>query len=350
MNNVPNEQTSNNQSKALSMDEVPDAILARWEDAGESQLSEDGEEQANQPIENLENNEETEVDEPDLTEVDETEEDEEDSETELEQEDDDQDTNDDETTEDTQLAADDAVVEISVDGKVVQHSVADLKRLAGQEAALTRKSQETASKRKEAEDAIGKNHAVFQTLLAKAEERYKPYAEVDMLLASKTMDAEDFAALRREATEVTNDLKFLQQEADSFYAEIQKNQQQTMQDAAKECIRVLEEKIPNWNDELYSDIRKYAVSQGLNEADVNTYVDPNVLMLLNKARLFDQGKQVATKKKKVAATKKVLRSTKAPDGERIVKQRRVAQTREKLGNRGAHLEDIADALLARWEE
>ena len=34
MNNVPNEQTSNNQSRALSMDEVPDAILARWEDAG----------------------------------------------------------------------------------------------------------------------------------------------------------------------------------------------------------------------------------------------------------------------------------------------------------------------------
>ena len=80
-----------------------------------------------------------------------------------------------------------------------------------------RKSQETASKRKEADEAINKNHAVFQTLLAKAEEKYKPYAEVDMLLASKTMEADDFALLRKEAQDAETELKFLREEADKFY-------------------------------------------------------------------------------------------------------------------------------------
>lgn len=187
------DQTSDTK-QALQNEDVPDAILARWEDADENQPSEDGEGTADQQVEEIEET----TDEVDLTEADEADQDEEDEETELEEDEtetEDQEEEDDEDDEDTvQLAQDDDIVEITVNGEVVQHSVAQLKRLAGQEASLTRKSQETASKRKEAEDAISKNHAVFQTLLAKAEERHKPYANVDMLLASKTMDAEDLAA------------------------------------------------------------------------------------------------------------------------------------------------------------
>ena len=138
---------------------MSDAILSRWEDADENQLSEDGEE-ASQQVE-----EETD-DDVDLVEVDETEEDIEED-TEPEEEDDANEDNDDEDELDSQFADDDAMVEVTVDGKVVQQSVKELKRLAGQEASLTRKSQETASKRKEADEAINKNHAVFQTLLAK---------------------------------------------------------------------------------------------------------------------------------------------------------------------------------------
>jgi len=347
LNNVL-DQTSTSQ-RVLDIDDVPDAILARWEDADENQPSEDGEGTADQPVEEAEET----TDDADLTEADEANQDEEDEETELEEDEtetEDQEKEDDEDDEDTvQLAQDDDIVEITVDGKVVQHSVAQLKRLAGQEASLTRKSQETASKRKEAEDAISKNHAVFQTLLAKAEERHKPYADVDMLLASKTMDAEDFAALRKEAAESAAELKFLQEEADKFYQDIQAKQQAQMQDAAKECVRVLEEDIPEWNNDLYNEIRSYAVSQGLEQTEVDSYVDPAVLKILHKARLYDQGKQVATKKKKVAAKKKVLRSTKAPEGERVAKQRRLKATTDKLTQKGQHLDDIADALLARWE-
>ena len=52
------------------------------------------------------------------------------------------------------------------------------------------------------------------------------------------MDAEDFAALRKEAAESAAELKFLQEEADKFYQDIQTNQQAQMQDAAKECAGV----------------------------------------------------------------------------------------------------------------
>ena len=50
---------------------------------------------------------------------------------------------------------------------------------------------------------------------------------------------------------------------------------------------------------------------GLPEEQVNSYVDPTVIKVLNKARLYDQAKQVTTTKKKRVA-KKVLKSKKAP--------------------------------------
>ena len=341
MNNV---QPETSLPTALNTDDVPDAILARWEDADADQSSDDGEE-ASQPVEQ----EET-IDEVDLTEIDETEEDTEDDETELEQDETDTEDTDEDSDEDAlQLAGDDDVVEITVDGKVVQHSVGSLKRLAGQEASLTRKSQETASKRKEADDAINKNHTVFQSLLAKAEEKYKPYSEVDMLLASKTMEADDFALLRKEAQDAGNELKFLQEEADKFYQDVQTQNQKAMQDAAKEAVEVLQNDIPEWSNDLYNDIRAYAIEQGMDEATVNTIVDPTAIKILHKARLFDQGKQVATVKKKVAAKKKVLRSTKSPEGDRVSKARRMKKAQEKLSMRGSDTEDIADLLLSRWE-
>lgn len=340
MNNV---QPNPSLPTALNTDDVPDAILARWEDADADQSSDDGEE-ASQLVEP----EET-IDEVDLEEVDETTEDTEEDETELEDDETDPDTEDDDAEDTVQLAQDDDVVEITVDGKVVQHSVAQLKRLAGQEASLTRKSQETASKRKEADEAITKNHAVFQTLLSKAEEKYKPYSEVDMLLASKTMEADDFALLRKEAQDAETELRFLREEADKFYQDVQTQNQKAMQDAAKQAIEVLQNDIPEWSNDLYNDIRAYAIEQGMDEATVNTIVDPTAIKILHKARLFDQGKQVATVKKKVAAKKKVLRSTKAPEGDRVAKARRLKAAREKITQRGSDTEDLADLLLSRWE-
>jgi hypothetical protein len=221
--------------------------------------------------------------------------------------------------------------------------------LAGQEAAITQKSQQVAEQRKVLDDAIGKNHLAFQKMLEKANERWKPYSEVDMLVAAKAMETEDFAALRKEAEEAYNDLKFLNEEADAFYKNVQEQQQSQLQEAAKECVKVLAEDIPDWDNKLYNDIRTYAVSQGLDETEVNNYVDPAVIKILNKARLYDAGKQVATVKKKAATTKKVLRNSKAPTDDRQRKSQKIAQAKAKLRESGNDLDDIANALLSRWE-
>lgn len=326
-----------------------DAILARWEDA--EKLSEDTpeatpdieDENTEETTDDLENDEEETTDDEEDTESDSDEEADQDT------DDDDEEVEDDDS--DAVEMSDDTKVEIMVDGEAHQTSIKDLKRLYGMDKSLTRKSQEVASQRKEAEDAISKSQVVFDKLVNQAQERYKAYENIDMLVASKEMSTEDFSALRKEAQDAYQNLQFLTEEADSYYGGLKAQQAEMQKTAAVECVKVLQEQIPDWSNALYNDIRHYAIAQGLPEDDVNQYVDPAVVLLIHKARLYDEAKKVSTVKKKKAATKqKVLRSKKAPqndaDAKRSAADKQLAQLRANGGN---DLDDIANVFLKRWE-
>ena len=348
MSNVQ-DNTPPESPKPLSVTEAGDAILSRWEDTPEEELSE-----VEQEATPEENQEETEIEPGD------------DSDNNLDEEivedDTDPDENDeveveeydDEDDEAEVITDDEHLVEVLVDGEVKKASVKDLKRLYGQEAALTKKSQQTAKQRKEADEALQKTSVVMQKLIEKAQEAYKPYEDIDMLVASQEMTREDFASLRKESKLAKDNLDFLTQEAEQFYGEIQAQHQANLNEAATNAVKVLREDIPDWSNAMYDEIRQYSVSEGLPEQMVNTIVDPVVIKLLNKARLYDQGKKVATTKKAKTVTRtKSLKARKTPEQSAdVAKQKRVKATKDKLrtAKRGNHLDDIADALMARWEQ
>ncbi len=344
-----NQPSNSDGAASLTIDDAADAILGNWEDAEE--LSDEENQEATEET-TAETEVEDSVETEDETEDLESDEDDEDPEEEVvEDEEDDQETDEDEEDEQEEEAVnldDDTLVEISVDGDVKQASIKDLKRLYGQEASLTRKSQEMASQRKSADEQLQKADASLQAMLNRAQERYKPYSEVDMLVASKNMSAEDFTALRAEAKQAEDDLKFLSEEADQFYGYVKEQQQAAKAEEAKECIKVLQKEVPDWSNALYNDIRQYAISQGLPEESVNQYADPNVIMLLNKARMFDQTKKVATVKKAKAA-KKVLRSKKAPPTKSDIKRQKQQKNIERLQANGNDLDNIADVLMSNWD-
>jgi len=352
MNNVQNEATSF--AAYDDVDEAAEAILDRWTDGASPSDDEEIEATADEPVEETEGSEaEYEEDEnEDQEEDEETDEDPDEGEPDDEEVDED-----DDGEADGAELSDDSLVDIQVDGETKQASLKDLKRLYGQEASLTRKSQDLASKRKEADDALQRTDLSYQKLLERAETRYKPYQDLDMLVASRTMSVEDFSALRREASEAEAELKFLKEESNSFYQEVQQKQAAQRQEMAQECIKTLQETIPDWGNALYNDIREYAVSVGLPREQVDQYVDPNVITLLNKARLYDQGKAAAgTKKAKAMHVKtakgKVLRSKKAPPSTSDInarKQSAAAQRVRENRSRNGDMDDIAEMLLSRWE-
>jgi len=340
---MSNVQQSQEQEKPIYSDlaSASDALLSRWEDASEP--SDQATEEATAEVE-----EETEDQEQEQEILEEVELDDEEEEIDPDEEQDETEDTEEEAEEpDAEELTDETLIDILVEGETKQASIKELKRLYGQEASLTRKSQQVAAQRKQAEENIGKTDAIMQKLVQQAEERYKPYSEVDMLLASKSMEDADFAQLRKEAQDAADNLRFIKEEANAFYTDIQNQRQQQMQEAATEAVKTLQEQIPDWSNQLYDDIRAYAKSNGL--ADVDTYVDPNVITIINKSRLFDQAKNVTTTKKKRVA-KKVLKSKKAPATAAQQKAKRMKDAKARLQKQGNDIDDIAEILLQRWEQ
>lgn len=333
---------------ALSVEEAADAFLNRWNDDAE-ELSETTDEQAQDDQPDVTEDDQPEEDEEEYDTEEEVEEDpsEEDEDAEYEEDDDEVEEEETEADEEAEVAPDDMVVEIQIGEEVKAVSVSDLKRLYGQEASLTRKSQQVADQRKEAETSAQKYAASLEVLIGKAEEQWKPYAEVDMLMASKTMDANEFAQLRKEAQAAYENYKFLTEEADKFTEDIQNRQKEAQAEAAKEAVKVLQDRIPDWSNRLYDDIRSYAIAQGMDAETVNNITDPSAIDLINKARLYDNGKKVATKKVKRKA-KRVVRSRKSPNIKADTKAKRDREMVAKL--QSGDVDDVTAAIMSRWSE
>jgi len=321
----------------LNEDDAAASFLSKW--------SEEDPEKASEAPEEDEQSEETPAEEPEdeaeeaVEEAEESDEDHQEGSEEETEEDDEEESKD----EPKKVLEDEAVVKIKVGDEELDVSVKELKRLYGQEAALTRKSQEVAAKRKEAEASALKAQATLEKMYQKAQAKWEPYSKIDYLVASKQLDADQFAALRAEAQAAYEDFRFISEEADAFVKQTQAQQQQMLQEAAKEAVKTLKEAIPNWSATVYDQIREYAISTGMDAEVVNNLVDPVAIQLIHKARLYDESKKIVTKKK-VVTPKKVVKSTVAAgsmksDG--AVKAKKTLQT-------SGTVDDAANLFLSRW--
>ena len=330
-------------TQSLSVEDAAEAFLKRWEDP--EKVSE-GDQGANDPqgketstAEDVEDEETEEVEQDGDDQSDET---------------DDQDTEDEaeeDTTEaDAKMVDDDVLVKVLVDGEEKTVSVKELKRLYGQEASLTRKSQEIAEKRRVAEEEGAKYVTGLQTLLQRAYSRYEPYSKIDFLVASKELSTEEFAALRQEAQKSYEDVQFLQSELDTVLKTTQEKQSVLRREAAAEAVRVLSDPktgIPNWSPEVYDEIRMYAIGAGLPAEQVNNYVDPTVIKILYKAMMNDKTKAVATEKK-AKAPQKVLKPSNGVNPKSVNDAKKKQANVAKL--RSGDADDIASVILSRWEK
>jgi hypothetical protein len=336
---------------ALSESSAADRLMKRWEDQEKkakkaAPASEDADDATD------ETSDETDEDPAD-TEQD-TGEDEEGSEEDPdadaeETENDDEDA--DEEKKSAKVASDEAEVVVTVDGEERRVSVKDLKRLYGQEAALTRKSQAVAAKQKEYEDSTKKAVHALSTLAERAMAAYKPYSEIDWAVAQTSLSKEDFAALRTQAKRAFDDAKFLTEELDATMSHAQAKFMETLKEKAQETVKVLKDPdsphhIPGWSNDVYNSIRDFAIEQGMNTEVVNTLVDPAAIKIIHMAMSFKKAKDVAVKKVVKAIPKKVI-TGKTSSGGASTKDAKAAKARQKLKQTGS-VDDAAAALMARW--
>ena len=194
---------------------------------------------------------------------------------------------------------DDTTVRVKVNGEEVDVSLGELKRLAGQEKALTHKAMEVAEARKAYETNAAQAKTVLDKALAKAQERLKPYLELDYLDLHSSMDRAAFQQLRKDALAAQQDVKDLETDIADHAKTSQATAQGEFQKAAKAAVEVLQgpvEKggIEGWSQPLYNDLMAYAVAQGMPASSAHSIVDPTAIKLLHKAMMFDKGKTAAT--------------------------------------------------------
>jgi len=307
---------------------------------------EEPEEDEDQPEEPEDDDSETEEETPEDDEQEDTEEDEESSE---DTEDDDE--GDKGKKPSKSYASEEALVKIKVDGQEVEASIKDLKRLYGQEASLTRKSQEAAETKKKAEETGQRYYAGLEALLERAKKQAEPYANINFLSLTKdpNVSAEELAALSDAANRAFDNVRYLETELDGVVKKASEERQQAMMTQARETIKILSDPktgIPGWSEDMYNDIRKFAVSAGMDSQVVNELVDPVAFRVLHMAMQYQKGKNAVVKTKKVDKTpKRIIKGT----PEEAIKKSKPQPNKQVMDRlyKSGHVDDATEAFLSR---
>jgi hypothetical protein len=252
---------------------------------------------------------------------------------------------------------DDHKFKVTVDGEEREFSLGSLKRLAGQEAALTRKSQEVANTRKLVDDRAAVQLAQMTTLLDRAKAKYEPFSKLDLLAASKdpNVSQEELVAVRNAAQAAYADVQFLEQESTRVVEALRTQARNDLIEQARESIKVLsdpEKGIEGFNEQLYGEIRTFAVDSGLPAEIVNDLVNPAAIKLINMARLYAKGqtKVQTAKSDKKKAPKRIVKSTATAETTKKVKTTAKATEPMKRLKQTGSVDDAADAFMARWSQ
>jgi hypothetical protein len=265
----------------------------------------------------------------------------------------DEDAKDDDDAQSTIEVKDDHKFKVTVDGQEIEKSLGELKRLAGQEASLTRKSQEVAEIRKTVEADQAKNIAAYDVMLKRATERANQYRELPwtQLMKDPNVPADQLAALQAEATKALEDETFLKNELDGFMQKVTVEQTKARQTAARDCLKAINtpespHHIKGWNEALYNDIRAFATEQGLDKEMVNNLTDPGAFKILHMAMQFKRGaSKVVTTKVNKTPTKIVKNSASAPAARASSKTVTAKQAASKAIKSGSQ-DDAINAFLA----
>jgi hypothetical protein len=202
-----------------------------------------------------------------------------------------------------EVAADpEHVVTVKVGEDEHKVPVKDLMRLYGQEAALTRKSQETSEALNRATQEGEKAVTILGALISRAEERAKPYLGIDFNLAAQRLPEDAYKQLRADAEQVFTEVRFLRGEADQFVGQVRQNRAAQHQAELKASDEALGKEIEGWNAEQRSEVAKYAVQAGLPASYAESIADPAAMKIIRKAMLFDRGAAAAKTQVKPVAT------------------------------------------------
>jgi hypothetical protein len=248
---------------------------------------------------------------------------------------------------------DEAFVKIKVGDEELEVPVKDLKRLHGQEAALTRKSQEVADQRKAVEAQQTQYAAKLDRMVKAATAKADEFRKLNFFALAKdpNISAEQLNILETEARKAFEEETFLKGDLKEFVDAVQKDQQTKLADTARETVKVLsDEKSPlhikGWNQTVYNDLRSFAKELGVPANIVDNLVDAPSLKILHMALMYKKGASKVSTQAVNKTAKKIVKTTRtsAPSSKPVAEQQKAMKVLKKAGR----VQDAANAFLAGW--
>ena len=213
----------------------------------------------------------------------------------------------------------DAQVIVKIDGEEVPVSFSDLVKGYSTEQSLSAKGRELGEARKELEaereaqlaeiNKIGQASAV---ILLQDEQTYaKQYHDIE----AKIQEARDNGD-----TYELSELKDQREQAQSKYWQARKKREGILSNMEEQQEAVLEKQwvealdsfnthietyVPGFNEDVASEIREFAIGEGISEEIVDTIVDPVLVKFVNDYRILKQGVTKGKAKRKTVPSKQL---------------------------------------------
>lgn len=333
---------TNDTDGSLDMNGAAEAFLSRFSDEGDddankkkpSSEEEDNseEEQEQQTTDNDDDSGESDNDSPD---------DEEDGEG----------SEDDKQPKKEYVEKDDVFLKIKVGEEEHEVPVKDLKRLFGQEAALTKKSQEVAALRKRADEETAKAVLTLNTLLARAKQKADPYHKINWAVDTRNLTPEEVEALQNNARFAVEEERFLEQELAGVMQAVQVAQNNERVAEAQATLKAFADPadpnyIEGWDKKVYQDTINFAVSEGLDKGLAYNLTNASALRLLWMASQYKKGASKVQVQKKNKTPKRIVKSSDSPVERKSESQTKQQKAMKNLKATGS-LDAAADAFLSR---
>jgi len=284
-------------------------------------------------------------------------EEEETNDTETSSEEDNEDTNPEEETSEEESNSEGDVYTIKLDGEEIEVSEDELLNGYQRQADYTRKTQALAEEFK----SISSEREALQTERQQYVEALE-YLKSNMSTEVDKFEGVNWAALKADDPDEYTRQRVEYQEAKENVQKVEVEQQRAITEATKaaqEALKVqmqeeagkIAKLIPELNDPekaptIRTDLKSYALSQGLSETELNNLFDSRSINILYKAMQFDQsskaGKKLADKKIKKKVPKFVKSGT--PNAKSEIDATKKSKKKKKLKDSG-DIHDAADIFF-----
>lgn len=215
-----------------------------------------------------------------------------------------------------QELSDDVPVKVKVNGQELEVTLAELRNGYSRTADYTRKATDLAEQRKafEAEaEAIRTERAQYAQLLPALQQQIEQQAvaepDWDGLYENDPIEAARLERhWRKTREEQTQKLQAIKAEQQRLSQEEANQRAQAMRAIVEAERAKLPEVIPEWKDQdtmvkEVTELREWAVTQGLSEQEVNSLTQASHIALIRKAMLYDKGARNVEKAKKPGKNK-----------------------------------------------